>query len=88
MTLNFSIQWVTFRERTPSALTAAPHSLMINLFFQNVRLQEKDGNFTLNSVSISSAGHEHAGRYYCYAINGVGHAQAELAVVVLRKYTH
>ncbi|CAH0757133.1 unnamed protein product [Diatraea saccharalis] len=51
----------------------------------NVRLQETDGNFSLNSVFIQNIKREQAGKYYCYAINGVGNAQAELTVKVLHK---
>ncbi|XP_072933834.1 opioid-binding protein/cell adhesion molecule homolog isoform X2 [Epargyreus clarus] len=51
----------------------------------NKRLEEKDGEFTLNSVYIKNVNHQHSGNYYCYAFNGVGTNQAELKVTVLGK---
>lgn len=54
-------------------------------FNENERLRESDGIFNLNSVTIEHAKPEHSGKYYCYAFNGVGNAQAEKEVTVLYK---
>ncbi|CAH0718399.1 unnamed protein product, partial [Brenthis ino] len=51
----------------------------------NVRLTEKDGEFSLNTVEIKNVKREHSGKYYCYAFNGVGTHQAEVEVVVKGK---
>ncbi|RVE49931.1 hypothetical protein evm_005399 [Chilo suppressalis] len=51
----------------------------------NKRLQERDGNFSLNSVLIHAIRRDQAGKYYCYIINGVGHAQADINIKVLHK---
>ncbi|KAL4718311.1 hypothetical protein ACJJTC_008638, partial [Scirpophaga incertulas] len=51
----------------------------------NKRLQEKDANFTLNGVYIRKIKHDQAGKYICYAINSVGHAQSEIFIKVLHK---
>ncbi|CAB3245167.1 unnamed protein product [Arctia plantaginis] len=53
---------------------------------ENVRLSEKDGEFSVNgnvySMYIKSVKREQAGTYYCYAINKVAHDQGEISVIV------
>ncbi|XP_013178636.1 PREDICTED: protein amalgam-like isoform X2 [Papilio xuthus] len=51
----------------------------------NERLQEKDGEFSINSLHIKNVKTSDAGKYYCYAFNGVGNKQAEITVVVKSK---
>lgn len=51
----------------------------------NQRLGEQDGEFTQNSVYMKGVKMEHAGKYYCYAFNSVGHNQAELDVSIAGK---
>ncbi|CAH2061782.1 unnamed protein product, partial [Iphiclides podalirius] len=51
----------------------------------NERLQEKDGEFSINSLYIKSVKPSDAGKYYCYAFNGLGNKQSEITVVVKSK---
>ncbi|CAK1594852.1 unnamed protein product [Parnassius mnemosyne] len=51
----------------------------------NERLQEKDGEFSINSFFIRKVKPSDAGKYYCYAFNGLGNKQSELTVVVRSK---
>lgn len=51
----------------------------------NQRLQEKDGEFSTNTVYIRNIGREKSGKYYCYALNSVGHNQSEIEITVAGK---
>ncbi|KAL0810317.1 hypothetical protein ABMA28_010474 [Loxostege sticticalis] len=51
----------------------------------NVRLQESDAVFTLNTAFIKNIHRDQAGKYYCYVFNGLGNTQAERTVKVLHK---